>query len=154
MEANKVEISEQADILLPLWESRSPNLFSVDTESAGDLLLEICGMKADGEVIVDTIVNHQTQIQTCYDQVKYHMRNQVTKVYGTSRDQDTPGMTLEQIVEALINGSFSPTCILAEYSNSRDDYWKLFSLFEHVGLERLMPPKSNVGCACQIGDSW
>ena len=53
-------------------------------------------MKADGEVIVDTVVNHQTRIQTCYDQAKWDMlRIQVTKIYGTDRDQETPGMTME-----------------------------------------------------------
>lgn len=77
LESNKIEVSDQADRFRSLWE---PNLFLIDNEFAGDLLLEICVMKADGEVIVDTIVNHQTQIQTCCDRVEYDMRSSITKV--------------------------------------------------------------------------
>lgn len=109
LEANKIVVSDQADRFRPLWKSQSPNLFFINTEFAGDLLFEICVMKADGEVIVDTVVNHQTQIQTCYDQAKFDMlRNQVTKVYGTDRDQYIPGLTMEKIAEALIDGGFGP----------------------------------------------
>ena len=102
-------------------------------------------MKADGEVTVDTVVNHQTQIQTCYDQAKYDMlRNQVTKVYRTDRDQDTPGMTMEQTAEALIDGGFGPKSVLAEWSSGRGNYWKLFNLLDSFGLEHLVPSKANL----------
>ncbi len=143
LEANKIEVSDQADRFRSLWESKSPNLFLIDTEFAGDLLLEICVMKADGEVIVDTIVNHQTQIQTCCDRVDYDMRSSITKVYGTDRDQYTPGMTMELIAEALVDGGFGPESVLVEWSSGRCDYWKIFNLLNHVGLEHLMPPRAN-----------
>ena len=102
-------------------------------------------MKADGEVIVDTVVNRQTRIQTCYDQAKYDMlRNQVIKVYRTDRDQNTPGTTVEGIEEALIDGGFGPKSVLAEWSSGRGNYWKLFNLLDSVGLEHFVPSKANL----------
>ncbi|CAF9937123.1 MAG: hypothetical protein ALECFALPRED_007113 [Alectoria fallacina] len=102
-------------------------------------------MKADGEVIVDTVVNHQTRIQTCYDQAKWDMlRIQVPKIYGTDRDQEAPGMTMEEIAEALIDRGVGPKSVLAEWSSGRGDYWKLFNLLNSVGLEHLVPSKANL----------
>lgn len=50
---------------------------------------------------------------------------------------------MELIAEALVNRGFSPESVLAEWSSGRCDYWKIFNLLNHVGLERLMPPKAN-----------
>ena len=49
LETSKIEVSSRANIFRPLWESRSPNLFFIDTEFAGDMLLEVCVMTTNGE---------------------------------------------------------------------------------------------------------
>lgn len=144
LETNKIEVSSRANTFRPLWESRSPNLFFIDTEFAGDVLLEVCVMTTNGEAIVDTLVNHQTQIQTVYDRSENDIqRHAVDKIYGNERDRHTSGMTMKQIAETLINKGFGPESILVEWSFSRCDYWMLFRLFEQIGLEHVMPPKFN-----------
>ncbi|MCJ1474442.1 hypothetical protein MMC13_003100 [Lambiella insularis] len=101
-------------------------------------------MTTNGEAIVDTLVNYQTQIQTVYDRSENDIqRHAVDKIYGNERDRHTSGMTMKQIAETLINKGFGPESILVEWSFSRCDYWMLFRLFEQIGLEHVMPPKFN-----------
>ena len=116
-EANKVELSGSAERFQPLWETQSSSLFFIDTEYTRDLLVEICVMKADGEIIVNTIVDHSTQIQSLYDQSGNGIeRSTVNKVCGDERDQNTSGMTLKQIAETLITTGFVSSSILVEWS--------------------------------------
>ncbi|KAL8910484.1 MAG: hypothetical protein Q9171_004235 [Xanthocarpia ochracea] len=45
---------------------KSPDIFFIDIDSAGDFFLDICVIQAKGEVIVDAVVNHETPLQRCY----------------------------------------------------------------------------------------
>jgi hypothetical protein len=130
LEANKIELSGSAERFQPLWETRSSNLFFIDTEYTRDLLVDIYVMKADGEIIVDTIVDHDIQILNLYDQSGNGIeRSTINKVYGNGRDQNTSRMTLKQIAETLITKGFISSSILVEWSLGRCDYWKLFRCF-------------------------
>ena len=72
-------------------------------------------MKADGEIIIDTTVDHGVNIQTLHDQSKDGIeQNTVKKVYGSERDQNTSGMILEQIAETLITKGFNSSSTLVE----------------------------------------
>jgi len=144
LEAYKIELSDPAERLWPLWETRSSSLFFIDTEYSRDLLVEICVMTTDGEIIIDAIIDHGTQIQILYDQLGIGIeRSTVKKVYRNERDQNTSGMTLKQIAEKLITKGFNSSSTLVEWSLGRCDYWKLFRVFYDLGLEYFMPPKAN-----------
>jgi hypothetical protein len=144
LEGNKIVVSDRAERFRSLWETRSPSLIFIDTEFAGDQLLEICVMTTEGEALVDTVVNHQVPTQTIYDLAENDMqRSAVDKIYGTEREKQPAGLTMDEIAEVLINKGFGTNSILVEWSVSRCDYWKLLEVFEHAGVEHLMPPRSN-----------
>jgi predicted RNA-binding Zn-ribbon protein involved in translation (DUF1610 family) len=144
LENNKIEISGQAELFRPLWDAQSPKLFLIDTEFARDFLCEICVMTIEGEVVVDTLVNHQTSTQNIYDQVENHMdRGIIDKMYGTEREKYTPGLTMEDIAKVLIDKGFGTDSILIEWSRSHCDYYLLQALLERVGVGHMMPPRSN-----------
>ena len=101
-------------------------------------------MKIGGEVIIDTIIDHETKIQTCYDKAIHDIeRGTVDKIYGTEREEYTSGMTTEEVAEALIAKGFGANSILVEWSMARCDYLKLREMFENLGLGYLMPPVNN-----------
>jgi len=144
LEAIKIKISQRAEMLQPLWEARSPNLFFIDTEFVGDLLVEICVMKMGGEVVIDTIIDYETKIQTCYDKAIHDIeRGTIDKIYGTEREEYTSGITREEVAEALITRGFGANSILVEWSIARCDYLKLREMFVYLGLGYLMPPVNN-----------
>jgi hypothetical protein len=70
-------------------------------------------------------------------------RSAVDKIYGTEREKQPAGLTMDEIAEVLISKGFGTNSILVEWSVSRCDYWKLLEVFEHAGVEHLMPPRSN-----------
>lgn len=144
LEANKFELKDPAERFRPLWETRSSGLFFIDTEYSRDLLVEICVMTTHGEIIIDAIIDHGTQIQILYDQLGIGIeRSTVKKVYRNERHQNTSGMTLKQNAETLITKGFNSSSTLVEWSLGRCDYLKLFRVFYDLGLEYFMPPKEN-----------
>ena len=144
LKANKVKISQRAEMFQPLWKARSSCLFFFDTEFAGDLLVEICVMKIGGEVVIDTIVDYETKILICYDEAIHDIeRGTIDKIYETEREKYISGMTKEELAEALITKGFGPNSTLVEWSMARCDYLKLRKVFENLGLGHLMPPVNN-----------
>jgi hypothetical protein len=101
-------------------------------------------MTIEGEVVVDTLVNHQTSTQNIYDQVENHMdRGIIDKMYGTEREKYTPGLTMEDIAKVLIDKGFGTDSILIEWPRSHCDYYLLQALLERVGVSHMMPPRSS-----------
>lgn len=73
-------------------------------------------------MIIDTVVNHQTTVQECYNQPGTDHHGSIARVYGTDGTQYAHGTIVGKIVETVINGGLKSESALGEWSGNRCDY--------------------------------
>jgi hypothetical protein len=106
----------------------------------GSQLPEICYLTTKGEVLIDTIVNHEVSIRDVYERIANEMhRTKIDKVYGAQQDRRTPGMTQKQIGEILICKGCGPESFLVEWPTSGCDYCMSSTLIDYIRLLHHMP---------------
>jgi len=114
-EANILILNPETQKYRDTWIEQCPSLVFVDTEHINvggeSVLFEICILGSQGEEVLNTIINHQCTIAQLYDRVRVTISEGpatgcVRKIYGPPSDEITPGMTIQEVADALEGKGF------------------------------------------------
>ena len=157
MENDRFPIKPEYRQIRKLWQEKSSNLIVQDLEFvqrtkvapfARKAIIEICWAWYEEESgtseTFQTIIDHGMSVRRMYD--IYGSRNvnrgSLKKVYGEPSDNQTEGMTIEQVADRLEETVSDQEIWLAEWSNAFCDYNLVYDSLDAIGRASIMPPKS------------
>ncbi|MCJ1363980.1 hypothetical protein MMC16_003089 [Acarospora aff. strigata] len=110
------------------------SVFYMDTEgmfqNEHGILFEIALLDHKGNPLVDTVVDHGLSVADLYRWTRRNVKQKdiglrsVAKIYGAGTEEQTPGMTYEDIADEILgNVNLTQDCQILEWSTNRCD-WK------------------------------
>ena len=119
LERNNIKLSERYKAQIDKVVQHSSLNFYIDIEFCGSVVMEICVLNYRGDVILNTLIDHQCQVAelvdiACRQKMRWSSVKKISDLYGSSPDQKTHGMTVNEIVSQLQKHGFGKESTLIE----------------------------------------
>ena len=159
LQNEKLPIRPENRIFRKLWQDKSKTLIVQDLEFMNSAsfsprsIVEICWSwynedNNDWEVFQSTI-NHGISVQQMYDiyndgPQSHINRGILRKIYGEPSEQQTQGMTIQELADRLETIVAGQEIWLAEWSTSYCDYSLLSKTLNEIGKSHILPARGHV----------